>query len=173
MKPHTYDPDRHHRTSIRLSGHDYTASNAYFVTIKVAQRLPLFEIPELRKILLATWKALPERFPGVALDEFVVMPDHIHFIIWLDNTFENAPTLGAVVGAYKSLTTVAWLQYIQSANLEQPGRFWQRNFYEHIVRIPKLAETRLYILNNPMKRQQKDNEIRKNGRDGNKVTGST
>ncbi len=138
---------------------DYTATNAYFVTIGVAQKLPLFEIPELRKILLATWKALPERFPGVTLDEFVVMPDHIHFIIWLDNTFENPPPLGVVVGAYKSLTTFAWLQHTQSANLEYPGRFWHRNFYEHIVRIPELVDTRLYILNNPMKLQQNDAEM--------------
>jgi putative transposase len=158
MKPHKYDPDRHHRKSIRLSERDYTATSAYFVTISIAQQLPLLEIAELRKILLETWQALPGRFPGVTLDEFVIMPDHIHFIIWLDSAFENAPTLGVVVGAYKSLTTVAWLHHIQSANLEQPGRFWHRNFYERIVRIPELEATRQYIRNNPMKRQQKEDE---------------
>src|SRR6266702_824367 len=101
-----YDPDRFTRRSLRISDRDYSSASAYFVTIRAEQREPVFEIPELRKILVETWKALPDRFTGVKLDEFVVMPDPIHFIIWLDGLVENAPTLGSVVGAYKSITTV-------------------------------------------------------------------
>ncbi len=116
-----YDPDRFTRRSLRISDRDYSSASAYFVTIRAEQREPVFEIPELRKILVETWKALPDRFTGVKLDEFVVMPDHIHFIIWLDGLVENAPTLGSVVGAYKSITTVTWYQHLKAVGTTWPG----------------------------------------------------
>ncbi len=125
---------RHPRKSLRLPKHDYRWNGAYFVTLRTEDHEPIFEVPELRTILEKTWKALPSRFPGVTLDEFVIMPDHVHFIIWLNGIVENAPTLGAVVGAYKSLTTVVWLRHIETAKLEYTGRFWQRNYYEHCIR---------------------------------------
>lgn len=70
---------------------------------------PLFELLELRTYLLETWYALPERLPNAALDEFIIMSDHVHGIIWLngEKKEEHIPTLGRVIGAYKSLTTVA------------------------------------------------------------------
>jgi len=161
MDHRKYNPDLFTRRSLRLSNHDYAATNAYFVTIRAKQPEPIFEIPELHEILLETWQALPERFPGITLDEFVVMPDHVHFILWLDGKIENLPTLGSVVGAYKSLTTVAWLRHIQSAGLECSGLIWQRNYYERVVRIEELEKTRHYIRNNPTKLQrQTENERR-------------
>src|SRR5713101_1843553 len=78
-----YNPDRFKRKSIRLPDRDYAAKSAYFITIRSDQHQTLFEIPELRNILQETWKGLPKRFPSVSLDEFVIMPDHIHFILWL------------------------------------------------------------------------------------------
>ncbi len=74
---------RYHRRSTRLSKHDYTRG-IYFVTVRTQTHDPLFEIPQLRAILEETWQALPQRFPGVTLDEFVIMPDHVHFILRLD-----------------------------------------------------------------------------------------
>jgi putative transposase len=150
-----YDSDRsirHHRRSLRLPKHDYTWTGAYFVTICANGSEPIFEIPELRNILLETWKALPLRFPGVTLDEFVIMPDHVHFIIWLNGIVENAPMLGSVVGAYKSLTIVAWLRHIEAARMECPGLFWQRDYFERCIHEKgELEQTRLYIRNNPIK----------------------
>ncbi len=154
MDHRKYNPDLFTRRSLRLPDRDYAATNAYFVTIRAKQLEPIFEAPELRKILLETWQALPERFHGVTLDEFVVMPDHIHFILWLDSKIENVPTLGSVVGAYKSLTTVAWLRHIKSAGLERSGLIWQRNYYERVVRIEELEKTRQYIRNNPTELQR-------------------
>lgn len=113
---------RYHRRSIRLPKHDYSWTRAYFVTIRVKTHDPLFEIPQLRQILLETWEGLPQRFPGVTLDEFVIMPDHMHFILWLDGLVERAPTLGEVIGAYKSLTTVAWIRYSKVAHMLQMFR---------------------------------------------------
>jgi REP element-mobilizing transposase RayT len=154
LKHSKYNPDRFTRQSLRLPTRDYTAKGAYYVTIRTDQFQPLFEIPELRKILVDTWNALPKRFPSVTLDEFVIMPDHIHFILWLDHTQPNAPTLGSVVGAYKSLVSVTWIRHIESHNIiEYPGHIWQNNFYERIVRKSELERTRLYIRNNPTRRK--------------------
>src|SRR5207245_3822144 len=94
------------------------------------QRRPLFERPELHKCLIDIWKGLPSRFPGVALDEFVIIPDHVHFIIWLDSTKEKALALDRVVGAYKSLTTVAWLSYNKASGIVCSKQLWQRRYYD-------------------------------------------
>src|SRR6266853_2730416 len=80
--------------SLRLPKHDYSWTGAYFVTMCATTRDPIFEIPPLRAILHETWQALPRRFPGVKLDEFVIMPDHIHSLLWLNGLTQNAPTLG-------------------------------------------------------------------------------
>jgi REP-associated tyrosine transposase len=157
MSSNKYNPDRYTRRSLRLPDRDYTSRNAYFVTIPADKLQPLFEIPALRTILEETWHALPERFPGISLDEFIIMPDHIHFILWLEGAGEHAPTLGSVVGAYKSLTTVAWIRYVEANKLIQyPGHIWHRNYYERVVRIGALEATRQYIRNNPKRRKDKD-----------------
>jgi putative transposase len=150
-----YNLDRFKRKSIRLPGRDYAAKSAYFITIRSDQHQTLFEIPELRNILKETWNALPKRFPSVSLDEFVIMPGHMHFILWLNNAQQNPPTLWSVVGAYKSIAAVAWIRHIETNNLIQyPGRIWQRGYHEHVIRIAELEQTRLYIRNNPTKRKE-------------------
>ncbi len=105
---------RYHRKSVRLKSHNYGWSGSYFVTICVEMREPIFDKLELRTILTDTWKALPDRFPGLTLDEFVIMPDHIHFIVHLEGNVEKPVTLGEVIRAYKSITAIAWLRYIET-----------------------------------------------------------
>ena len=87
----TYDPDRHHRRSIRLKGYDYTQAGAYFVTICAYQRECLFGQVENGAMVSSQyghlaeqcWQVLPRDFPRVELDVFVVMPNHLHGIITL------------------------------------------------------------------------------------------
>ncbi len=147
----------HHRQSIRLPKHDYTWTRGYFVTIRAKVHEPLFEIPALRAILTEEWEALPKRFPGVTLDEFVIMPDHIHFIIFLNGLAEHAPTLGNVVGAYKSLTAVAWFRHNEAAKVECGGSFWLRNFFDRVIRdLDELESIRQYISNNPRKLETRE-----------------
>ncbi len=124
-----------------------------FVTIRALPPDPLFAIPRLRYILLDTWQALPKRFPNVTLDEFVIMPDHIHFILWLNGTQAGGARLGDVVGAYKSITTVLWVQHLQSVgrDMQYPCRIWQERYFERVIRSDELEQTRQYIRNNPMK----------------------
>ena len=101
------------------------------------------------------------------------MPDHIHFIVWLHPNKESHPTLGRVVGAYKSLTGRAALNYLRTKGLMCGHHFWQRDFYEHVIRNEEdLKLTREYILNNPLKallmQEQRYEEMKraKAGRDG-------
>ncbi len=147
-----YNPDSFTRKSLRLPGHDYTAAGAYFITVKALPPHRFFEIPTLRYILLDAWHALPKRFPHVTLDEYVIMPDHIHFILWLDGTRKDVP-LGNVVGAYKSITTVHWIQHLKSVgkDMQYPCRIWQEKFHDRVLRLDELEQTRLYIRNNPKK----------------------
>ncbi len=78
-------PKRFYRgKSLRLPKHNYSWTRAYFVTGWAITRDPIFEIPVLHTILQEPWDALPIRFPGVTLDAFVIMPDHIHGLLWLD-----------------------------------------------------------------------------------------
>jgi len=88
-----YDPQRHHRRSIRLPGYDYTQPGAYFITIVTHERMPSFgeivdgemRLNEYGEIVRAEWFQTAVVRPYVVLhpDEFVVMPNHIHGIIWI------------------------------------------------------------------------------------------
>ena len=147
---------RYHRKSTRLKNHNYGWSGTYFITINANTSEPIFEIPELRAILTETWQALPGSFQGLELDEFVIMPDHVHFIIRLEGNVEKPATLGGVVGAYKSITTNAWLDHIKAKKLECSGIIWHRSFYDEIIfDANELEATRQYIRNNPEKLKER------------------
>jgi putative transposase len=103
----TYDPERHHRRSIRLKGYDYAQAGAYFVTICAHGRECLFgEVlgGEMRlnaygDIVAQCWDDLPRHYPTVGLDAFVVMPNHVHGIVVLTDPATPAPANAGVVGA--------------------------------------------------------------------------
>ncbi len=79
-----YDPDQHHRRSIRLRDYDYRWAGAYYVTIVTFRRECLFDNRILRRVVETGWLDIPKHFPNATLDEWIVMPDHIHGIIVLD-----------------------------------------------------------------------------------------
>ena len=76
------------RKSLRLPNYDYSSPGIYHVTTcaqGIDGRGPLFAQPALRKILQTNWLDLVDRFPSIQLEEFVIMPDHLHFLLWLNN----------------------------------------------------------------------------------------
>lgn len=77
-----YDPTKHHRRSIRMKGYDYHSPGAYFVTICTKNRECVLDDPSVTAIIHDVWYALPLWFPTIELDEFVVMPNHTHFVVW-------------------------------------------------------------------------------------------
>lgn len=86
-----HDRFRHHRGTFRLRGYDYTRAAAYFVTIRAAGTVDLLglassgavNLNDLGRIVETCWRAIPKHFPGVRLDAWVVMPDHVHGIVIL------------------------------------------------------------------------------------------
>lgn len=88
-----YDPQRHHRRSIRLRGYDYAQPGAYFVTVVAQQRACLFgdvvdgemRLNDAERVVAYTWHDLPNHVGGITLDAFVVMPNHVHGIIIITN----------------------------------------------------------------------------------------
>lgn len=161
------DGERFHRRSIRLQGYDYSQGGAYFVTIDTQGHLPLFgdllggimRPNPAGRLVCEEWDALPERFPGVELDAFVLMPDHLHGILVLDAKPARADdrhagrpaTLGDIVGAFKSRVTVGYIQGVRSAGWPPfRERLWLRNYYEHIIRSRETLDSiRQYIADNP------------------------
>jgi len=154
-----YDPRIHHRRSIRLAGYDYSHAGACFVTICTHNRALSLQAEPVREVVRLAWCGLSARFPIVALDEFVIMPNHVHAIIILVDAAirgaaSSAPTgmgggaatLGHVVRAFKSISAIEANKILGQSN--RP--FWQRNYYEHIIRDEEeLSVLRQYIRDNP------------------------
>jgi REP element-mobilizing transposase RayT len=86
-----YDPKEHHRRSIRLRDYDYAQAGAYFVTVCAEGHTCLFgdviddemRLNDAGRMVQAVWNELPDHYPGVETDAFVVMPNHVHAIIVL------------------------------------------------------------------------------------------
>ena len=160
------DPHRHHRRSIRLRGYDYAQPGAYFVTVCTHRFLNLFgEVVEgqirlnhLGRIVAECWEDLPNHYRHICLDEFVVMPDHVHGIICLGDAragLKPAPTdsddrprhgLPEIVRGFKTFSS----RRVNEARNARGTRLWQRNYYEHVIRNEaELDRTREYIVANP------------------------
>jgi putative transposase len=172
-----YNPDRHHRRSIRLQDYDYKSEGAYFITVCAQNHLRLFgEIAssemcpnDAGRMVETIWSQLPAYYPGVDLDAFVLMPNHIHGIILLNadaiTTASDAKSgelsgqsattiplsLSDIVHRFKSLTTARYRYGVTHQSwLPFPGTVWQRNYYEPVIRdYGELNPIGEYIANNP------------------------
>jgi putative transposase len=171
-----YNPFKHHRRSIRLRGYDYRQPGAYYVTLTVQDRRPLLGRIIDGKVLLSVlgeivheeWLRTTNIRPEVRLDEFVIMPDHMHGIIeileerngvprWGESKF--APTnatpfrspsksVGAIIRGFKGAST----KRINELRNTRGERFWQRNYYEHVIRGENdYSRIQRYINENPMR----------------------
>jgi putative transposase len=163
-----YDSTVHHRKSIRLQEYDYSQPGEYFITLCTHKKICAFgEVVEdmvlltrMGEIAGRCWEEIPKHFPMVELDEFVVMPNHIHGIIIINSsvgveyiqplpkTFQHVipKSLGSIVRSYKAAVS-------RECRKQKYYDFsWQRNYYEHIIRDDKdLNNIREYIFNNPIK----------------------
>ena len=152
------------RKDIRLRDYDYSQRGAYFVTICTQNRRNVFWrsapvgqglCPCLSAqgcIAKEELELLADRFPSVRLDKYVVMDNHVHVLLTLTRQGQSpCPTLGAVIGAYKSITT-------KRINMMQgtPGeKLWQFRYYDHIIRDDNDFLTRwAYIDANPARWQE-------------------
>ncbi len=181
-----YNHEIHHRHSMRLEGFDYASPGYYFITICTQNRECLFGnisqgillLNDAGEMVKKEWTNLTQRFSHILLDEFVIMPNHLHGIIYIrgdqafraiNNYFKNhvkiiitdliEPTSGTpknsisrIIQGFKSISTVNYIESVRT-NYCPPfeKHLWQKNFYDHIIRnMEELKEIRGYIMNNPL-----------------------
>jgi putative transposase len=161
MSDAKYDPWKHRRQSLRMKEHDYGGGGRYFITVCTWQRDELFgtvdggrvHLNECGEAVARQWEALPERFPGITLDAFVMMPNHVHGVLRISPSVEKGVTLGTVLGAFKSLSARELNGLLGRS--ERP--LWQRNYYEGYIRDEaSLDQIRTYIRDNPKNWLQDD-----------------
>ena len=156
-----YDPEVHHRRSVRLSGYDYSSPGAYFITVCIEGRRCVLggvdqdevTLSRAGEIVQAVWLELPLKYPGLELDAFVLMPNHLHAILGICAESVGAgsprpPSRGTVMGFFKYESTKR-----VNIELEAPGaKLWQRSYYDHVIRTNRsLGLIREYIESNPQR----------------------
>ena len=137
------------------------------MTVCTRERQPFFDEPGIRQIAEQCWRSVPEHCAFVTLDEWVLMPNHLHAVLFIEErpgrgVQLNAPTardpdsrfsvispragsLGLVVRTYKASVTAR----CRKEGFDHFG--WQRNYYDHIVRDDEsLNRIREYVINNPL-----------------------
>jgi len=147
------------RKKLRLSGFDYRSPGIYFVTICTSERRCCFgdiaieevapsegvALSELGQLVRDAWLRVALTEFAVTLDEFVIMPNHMHALLELTSP---KVSLSAVVGAFKSVST----RDAREAGLLARAKLWQRGYHDHVVRDEaSLGRIREYIENNPLK----------------------
>lgn len=169
-----FNPDIHHRHSIRLRGYEYSHAGAYFVTLCTWQRECLFGeivdgdmvLNDMGSIAAAAWNDLSNHYIHVELDAFVVMPNHVHgIIVFCDEQAEetvsqqgrvgNPPlqdemrhSLPEIVRGFKTFSS----RRINAIRQNHGCPVWQRNYYDRVIRNEdEMSRARTYIVNNPSK----------------------
>ena len=148
---------RYNRKNIRLKNYDYRKNGFYFVTICIQNRDHLLgEISDTGHYIYdsgvmvqSVWNNLSQYYSGVKAHDFVVMPNHIHGIIELENSDLD---LSEIIRRFKTFTTHQYIKGVHDKNWQSfYKRLWQRNYHEHIIRDDKsLKQLQQYILNNPL-----------------------
>ena len=163
------------RKQNRLPDYDYSQGGAYFITVCTQERKRIlsdivgdgFPVPKVcGKIAEEMIGRIPEKYPDVSVDQYVIMPDHIHILLRIEpvgeafrlpemgiadptnGTGDPSPTIGNVVGWYKYQTT----KQINSVCNTPGARVFQRSYYDHVIRNQQdYNEVWEYIENNPRK----------------------
>lgn len=167
MRPPTMLPNRR---SLRAKAWDYTRAGPYFVTLVTHERGMLFgevasglmALSSFGRVVQQEWEASVNIRQELTLDIFVVIPNHIHGIVWLPEANETnearveahghaplqrpARSLGSFIAGFKSASTKRINQLRGTPGLP----VWQRNYYERVIRNEReLEAVRSYIAGNP------------------------
>ena len=137
----------YHRHSIRLTGYDYTQNGCYFLTICTRNRECLFGEIQNAEMFLSNigekvndcWQEIPNHFPQIVLHEYVIMPNHIHLLLALNNTGGRIVSAPTVIGSLKRF-----------ASRQAKSDIWQKGFYDHVIRDDEDLKIKWdYIEGNP------------------------
>lgn len=184
-----FDPEIRHRRSIRLANYDYSKAGFYFVTLCTYQKQYLFgeiindemQLNQIGKVVKQEWLRSATIRKEVELDEWIVMPNHLHGIIIINNIYEEkmyeyqsahsnqgaslAPlhrkpkSLSSFMAGFKSAVTKKVRLMCEISDFV----VWQRSFYESIIKDDiHLDNARLYIQNNPFNWHQDPEKLSDN-----------
>ena len=144
----------------RIPEYDYSTCGAYFVTICTQDRKKILSnivgdgspVPKPYGMMAEKMIAqIPDKYPSVSVDKYVIMPDHIHLLLRFnlnEGTGNPSPTLGNVIGWYKYQVT----KQINLHSNNKDERVFQRSYYDHVIRNQRdYDEIWQYIENNPRK----------------------
>lgn len=140
------------RKSPRLRGYDYSSAGGYFVTVCTHQHKHLFGAVKQDQMILNKvgniaencLLEIPKHYVDVEVDSFVVMPNHVHIVIFL---IEEKTSLSKILNTYKAAVT----REIRRKSLSQ-AIIWQSSFHDHIIRNEhELNYIRRYVVYNPAK----------------------
>ena len=149
-----YNPDIHHRTTIRIKDYDYSKEGHYYITICIRNRENILGTIENNKMVLNEFGVIVEndllnisnKFKNTEINVYAIMPNHLHFILEIKEGNEIA--LGNIIRYFKGRTT----------SKIKRKKMWQSDYYEHVIRNEKdYYEKYQYIINNPY--NWKGNEI--------------
>lgn len=140
-------PNRYPRRKvIRLQHYDYTQDGLYFITICIQDRLCLFGkivdnqmyLNEAGDMIKAAYIELGSYFSSVKCLDYVIMPNHIHFIIQIENNINQSISLFDVIQRFKSITNSNYIKNVKIKDWKPFNKkLWQRSYYEHIIRDEK------------------------------------
>ena len=179
-----YNPEIHHRHSIRLKEYDYSSEGLYFITVCAQDKKCMFGkiingdmyLNEAGRMIQKWYLKTSAKFPDIECMEYIIMPNHFHCIwhnvgaapcVCPNASNNNTPCgilgdhtgspLHRVIQWFKTMTTN---EYIRNINNNQwipfNKRLWQRNYYEHLIRNQhSYEEISDYIITNPL-RWEKD-----------------
>lgn len=173
----SYNPRIHNRKSIRLKDYDYSQAGLYFLTLSVENMAHIFgsisngkmKLNPLGEIAYREWEITTTMRENIKLGPFIIMPNHMHGIIEIENALcernkddigkfkSPSQTIGSIIRGYKSATTKKIRLHKNStgeSHSPQPHstkkRIWQRNYYDIIIRNEKMHQNiSNYIINNP------------------------
>lgn len=152
------------KNSLRLESYNYSWLGAYFITICSYKREDiigeiekgLMQLSNVGKIVQDCWHQIPVNYNNIKLDDFVIMPSHIHGIIWIVGVIHESPHLrierrkmiiSKIIGRFKMNSS----KLINDIRNSKGSRVWQRSYYDHIIRNEDdLNNTKQYIQNNPL-----------------------
>ena len=153
------------RKKNRLENYDYCNKGCYFVTLCTQNRQQLFKIesmfvgndlcvvPDLQNQIIHKWiKETENKFPNIKIEKYVIMPDHLHFIVNIKERHIGR-SLQDVMKFFKTMTTNEYIRNVKNSILKPFNkRLWQKSYYDHVIRNQEdYNEIWEYIENNPKK----------------------
>jgi REP element-mobilizing transposase RayT len=163
------------RKQLRLKGYDYSQAGYYFITACTHNRESLFGqvvgadsisarlemiLNDAGMMVQKIYCNLQNQFENVKLHQYVIMPNHFHGIIQIQNSradIESAPTsIPTIIQTFKRYTTIEYIHGVKNnIYLQFNNYIWQRGYHEYIIRNEQdMMKIKEYIINNPAKWQQ-------------------